>query len=62
MPRVSIIVPAYNAAETIAAAVSSAVAQEDAEVIVVDDGSTDETAAIIERSIGCFGSKRGGGS
>src|SRR5207248_9916219 len=50
MPRVSVIVPAYNAARFIGAAVSSAVAQTfaDLEVIVVDDGSRDETAAVVE--------------
>ncbi|MGH7781265.1 MAG: glycosyltransferase family 2 protein [Candidatus Binataceae bacterium] len=41
--RVSIIIPAYNAAHTIGQALESALAQtfSDCEIIVVDDGSTD---------------------
>ena len=48
MTRVSVVVPAYNAARHIGGAVSSALAQtlDDVEVVVVDDGSTDATAAI----------------
>lgn len=48
--RVSVVMPARNAARHIGAAVSSALAQtiEDLEVVVVDDGSTDATAAIAE--------------
>jgi glycosyltransferase involved in cell wall biosynthesis len=46
-PRVSVLVPVYNAAATIAEAVTSALAQTVAEleVIVVDDGSTEPVAA-----------------
>ena len=47
--RISIVVPAYNAESTIGAALRSLVAQGPAierEIIVVDDGSTDRTAAI----------------
>lgn len=44
-PSVSIIIPAHNEAPTIASIVRlSAVAVPGAEVVVVDDGSTDETA------------------
>ncbi|MDD7941969.1 bifunctional polysaccharide deacetylase/glycosyltransferase family 2 protein [Actinomycetospora lutea] len=46
---VSVIVPAYNEKENIAATVRSLVASEHpVEVIVVDDGSTDGTAEIVE--------------
>jgi glycosyltransferase involved in cell wall biosynthesis len=48
--RVSVVTPAFNAAETIGAAISSVLGQtfRDVEVVVVDDGSTDQTAAIAE--------------
>jgi cellulose synthase/poly-beta-1,6-N-acetylglucosamine synthase-like glycosyltransferase/peptidoglycan/xylan/chitin deacetylase (PgdA/CDA1 family) len=50
LPSVAVIVPAYNEAVGIAQAVRSLDASEhpDVELIVVDDGSTDETAAIVE--------------
>ena len=49
-PRVSTIVPAYNAAATIADAIDSAVAQQfdSFEIIVVNDGSTDATANVLD--------------
>ena len=48
-PRVSVIIPAYNAAEFVAETIDSALAQtyRDFEVVVVDDGSTDATAEIL---------------
>ena len=47
MPSVSIILPAYNEAEVIGTVLESllAIASDEWEVIVVDDGSTDETAS-----------------
>src|SRR5215831_11307850 len=52
MSLVSIIVPTYNRSETIRASIASVQRQtyQDWELIVVDDGSTDETAALIEGS------------
>jgi serine acetyltransferase/glycosyltransferase involved in cell wall biosynthesis len=46
MPRLSVIVPAYNAADTIASAIRSTVRAlpRDAEVVILDDGSDDGTA------------------
>jgi glycosyltransferase involved in cell wall biosynthesis len=51
MPKVSTIIPTYNAAAYIENAVASALAQEgvDLEVIVIDDGSTDATWQKLER-------------
>jgi hypothetical protein len=50
-PTFSVIVPAYNAAETVGAAIRSVLNQTvaDFELIAVDDGSTDGTGAEIER-------------
>ncbi|MDO9107861.1 MAG: glycosyltransferase family 2 protein [Coriobacteriia bacterium] len=48
VPRFSITIPAYNAAETLAETIASVQAQTlgDWEVVVVDDGSSDATSAI----------------
>lgn len=51
MPRVSVIVPTYNCAEFLGRALDSAFAQTylDYEVIVADDGSTDDTRELVAR-------------
>jgi glycosyltransferase involved in cell wall biosynthesis len=48
-PLVSVVIPAYNRAGVVGRAVDSALAQtlEDVEVIVVDDGSSDDTEAVL---------------
>lgn len=50
-PLVSIIVPVYNGAKYLAETLTSILAQDyqPYEVIVIDDGSTDDSAAIIQR-------------
>lgn len=50
MPAVSIIVPAYNQSQYLGDAIRSALAQTcgDLEVIVVDDGSTDDTRGVCQ--------------
>ena len=52
--RISVVIPAYNAAGFIAETIASAHAQTYAplEVIVVDDGSADDTAQVA-KSLGC---------
>src|SRR5262249_46888648 len=52
--RLSVVIPTWNRAHLVGEAVESALGQEgaDLEVIVVDDGSTDGTAEIIERRFG----------
>src|SRR4051794_10401516 len=49
MPRLSVIVPAFNAAGTIASAIRSTTRAlpRDAEVVVLDDGSADGTADAV---------------
>ncbi len=49
--RVSVLVPSYNSASTLAAAVYSVFDQTfaDYEILVIDDGSTDNTRDVVER-------------
>ena len=53
-PHFSVIIPAYNAAQTIRSTVASVLLQteRDLEVILVDDGSTDKTLKVL-LDIGC---------
>ena len=50
MPLVSVIIPCFNGADHVCAALESVLAQtiRDIEVIVVDDGSTDSTALVLQ--------------
>lgn len=52
--RVAIVIPAYNEELVIADAIKAALASDypDISVIVVDDGSTDDTAAVVQRDFG----------
>lgn len=49
-PSISLIIPTYNRASLVARAVESALAQQSAEleILVVDDGSTDDTLAVLD--------------
>jgi len=51
MPKISVILPVWNGEQYLAEAIDSVLAQDYAnkELIVVDDGSTDNTSAIIEK-------------
>ena len=55
-PKVSVVIPTYNRAAKVAHAVESVLSQtfRDLEVIVVDDGSTDDTGAVLTS---CFGDR-----
>lgn len=67
-PRVSIIIPTYNRANFLGEAVASALGQDyqDIEVIVIDDGSTDETKAVLatfqDRRLVCVDQENAGRS
>lgn len=51
LPDFSVVIPVYNNAKTIARAIESVVSQtyQPREIIVVDDGSTDDTPAVVSR-------------
>src|SRR5829696_8769351 len=50
VPAITVLMPAFNAAAFIAEAIRSVLAQDfsDFELLIVDDGSTDDTAAIVQ--------------
>jgi len=51
MPRVAVLIPAYNEADRIADTVAAALAMPDiADVAVIDDGSEDDTAEVASRA------------
>jgi glycosyltransferase involved in cell wall biosynthesis len=49
MPQISVIIPTYNRADLVHEAIQSVLDQQrvDLELIVIDDGSTDDTAAVV---------------
>jgi len=50
MPKVSVVIPTHNRSSRIERAIDSVISQdfEDTEVIVVDDGSTDDTESVVK--------------
>jgi GT2 family glycosyltransferase len=59
-PTVSVVIPCFNQALYLAEAVESVVAQtyRDWEIVIVDDGSPDEAAAVAERLIAAHPDRR----
>jgi glycosyltransferase involved in cell wall biosynthesis len=59
MPKVDVIIPAYNAARYLPAAIESVIAQtfEDWRMVLVDDGSTDNTADVVAPFVDRLGAK-----
>lgn len=55
-PKVSMVIPAYNAEDYIARCIDTALAQSlpDVEIVVVDDGSKDSTPEIIDWYVGRY--------
>ena len=51
MPTISVIVPVYNSAETLAESLESVLAQKgaDFEIIAVNDGSTDNSLELLNK-------------
>src|SRR5690348_13396065 len=51
MPRVSVVIPSYNSAQYVGAAIESVLVQTvpDVEILVVDDGSKDATREVVAR-------------
>ncbi|WP_435362194.1 glycosyltransferase family 2 protein [Haloarchaeobius sp. DFWS5] len=51
MPKVSVVIPTYNRADSVTRAIDSVLTQtvDDVECIVVDDASTDDTQAVLEQ-------------
>lgn len=52
LPRVSVIVPIYNVADTLPTTVPAWLVQDHAELLLVDDGSTDASRALLETLTG----------
>ena len=66
-PQISVIIPTYNAARYLPQTIESVLRQscQDFEVLVIDDGSTDETATVVQRyapRLRYFRKPNGGGS
>ncbi len=66
-PRLSVVIPAFNAASYLREAIASvrAEVEDRAEIIVVDDGSSDDTAAMAEAhgdGVSCIRRHRRGGA
>lgn len=59
MPKISVIIPAYNCAQYISETVESVLAQtyQDYEIIIVDDGSTDNTKDVLSKYVEAYPNK-----